>query len=139
MRAYRRLCSCSLCMRVLPLLLTCTCPVANYQPLGDAPEHVCPAEAFSQTGVRFVADGPDVWGGMARWCSQRAQRHAAGGAADDSCCLYDPCRLLGSSSGGATELSYARTLQVCAARTTLQPNSRPWLPSSLSLVIYAHV
>ena len=94
-------------MGVLPYIRGFSTNVANYQPLGASAEHMCPASAFAETGIHYENDGPDVYGGVSRWCMHETTWKSVGGgaAAAPKCCQYDPCKLLDLSSGGATEMA----------------------------------
>lgn len=88
---------------VLPHIRGFSVNVANYQTVGL--DNVCPEEAFADTGA--MVNG--ATGGVAEWCK---------GQTDQPCCSYDPCRLQGSGSGGASELRYVQTLRQHFLRRT---------------------
>ena len=85
--------------------------VANYQSLGL--DTLCPEAAFARAGQ--LVHGATR--GVAQWCkdladpSKRAEPGWEPSAESTACCEFDPCSVLNEGSGGATELSYARTLQ----------------------------
>lgn len=88
---------------IAPMIRGFSTNVANYQPLGSGT--VCPAAAFAETGSRDARPGAGGgFRGVAHWCKE------AGGKGSE-CCAYDPCQLLESYGGGATEIMYAQTLQ----------------------------
>jgi cellulose 1,4-beta-cellobiosidase len=95
---------------IAPLIRGFSTNIANYQPLGEAA--VCPSDAFDETGTRDTRPGSGYgFRGVAHWCRDAGS--------DSPCCAYDPCKLLDSYGGGATEIMYAQTLQV---RRTTQPS-----------------
>ncbi len=89
-------------MGVLPLIRGFSTNVANYQALGLG--SICPKEAFVGTGQKMFG----TVGGIAEWCKKTP---AEGGGKGSKCCQTDPCSLLTLGSGGATELTYAQSLQ----------------------------
>lgn len=90
---------------IAPLIRGFSTNVANYQPLGDG--HICPRDAFAETGTRDTRPGAgEGFRGVAHWCKEAGM--------GTPCCAYDPCNLLKSYGGGATEMTYAQTLQVRA-------------------------
>ena len=76
---------------------------------------MCDEEAFGTTGVMMEGG----WlGGLARWCNEgQGNIGVYTTPAKRTCCGYDPCGLIKLGNGGATELTYAHTLQRHFANT----------------------